>query len=192
MATSRSAGRTSVISSPPISMLPSSASSSPAIVRRRVVLPQPDGPTSTVNSPSGMSRSTPRTAWTPRKCLCSRVTFSCAIDPCPLLAAHRAQGQAADQMALHEHAEPDGRHERNDRQRARLAIGRSLEAEEAAEDRRQGEGSARRQDQGEEEFGPAKDEGKHGGGDDAGRRQRQGDPPEGAPATIAVDQRRLL
>src|SRR3569623_2477851 len=33
--------------------------SSPAIMRSKVDLPQPDGPTSTTNSPSTMSRSTP-------------------------------------------------------------------------------------------------------------------------------------
>ena len=33
--------------------------SSPAIMRSSVDLPQPDGPTSTVNEPSGMSMSTP-------------------------------------------------------------------------------------------------------------------------------------
>ena len=37
-------------------------SSSPAIERRSVVLPQPDGPTSTMNSPSAMSRLTSSTA----------------------------------------------------------------------------------------------------------------------------------
>ena len=39
-------------------------SSSPAMVRSSVLLPQPDGPTSTVNSPSGIERSMPRTACT--------------------------------------------------------------------------------------------------------------------------------
>ena len=34
-------------------------SSSPAIMRSRVDLPQPDGPTNTTNSRSAMSRSTP-------------------------------------------------------------------------------------------------------------------------------------
>ena len=38
--------------------------SSPAIIRSSVDLPQPDGPTSTANSPSSISRSTPWITWT--------------------------------------------------------------------------------------------------------------------------------
>jgi hypothetical protein len=39
--------------------------SSPAIMRRIVDLPQPEGPTSTMNSPSAMAKSAPVTAVTP-------------------------------------------------------------------------------------------------------------------------------
>ena len=53
MAMSRSFGRSSLTTRPPISIPPASASSRPAIVRSRVLLPQPDGPTSTANSPAG-------------------------------------------------------------------------------------------------------------------------------------------
>src|SRR5215216_2859668 len=65
MAMSRCLGAASVTSSPPIRMLPSVTSSRPAIMRRSVVLPQPDGPTSTRNSPSAISRLTSSTATTP-------------------------------------------------------------------------------------------------------------------------------
>jgi hypothetical protein len=44
---------------------PSVTSSSPAIMRRMVVLPQPDGPTSATNSPLAISSETSRTACTP-------------------------------------------------------------------------------------------------------------------------------
>ena len=64
MATSRSRGRMSFTTSPPISIVPSSTASRPAIMRSSVLLPQPDGPTSTVNCLSGIVRSIPRTAWT--------------------------------------------------------------------------------------------------------------------------------
>src|SRR5438045_1301395 len=40
-------------------------SSRPATIRRAVVLPQPEGPTSTMNSPSRISRSRPSTAVVP-------------------------------------------------------------------------------------------------------------------------------
>src|SRR5690606_30159463 len=44
---------------PSIRRSPAVISSSPAIMRSSVDLPQPDGPTKTTNSPSAMSRSTP-------------------------------------------------------------------------------------------------------------------------------------
>src|SRR5690348_15087300 len=59
-------------------MLPAVASSSPATRRRQVVLPHPEGPTSTVNCRSGISSVTLFTASTLPNCLliCSSVTFA--------------------------------------------------------------------------------------------------------------------
>src|SRR6476620_10101725 len=45
--------------------------SKPAIIRRVVVFPQPEGPRSEKNSPAGMWRSMPATAVTSSKCLVS-------------------------------------------------------------------------------------------------------------------------
>src|SRR5512140_495802 len=59
MAMSRSFGATSFTTRPPMSIVPSEISSRPAIIRRAVDLPQPDGPTSTMNSWSRMSRFKP-------------------------------------------------------------------------------------------------------------------------------------
>ena len=59
MASPRCAGPTSVTSLPSISTSPEVTSSSPAMRRRSVDLPQPEGPTNTANSPFLMSRSTP-------------------------------------------------------------------------------------------------------------------------------------
>src|ERR1700694_4783685 len=59
---SRSFGGTSLTTSPPIMMSPSVISSRPAIIRKVVDFPQPDGPTSTTNSWSAVSRSMPRTS----------------------------------------------------------------------------------------------------------------------------------
>src|SRR5262245_16035133 len=53
---SRSGGARSLTTSPPINTSPAVASSSPAATRRTVVFPDPDGPTTTRNSPSGMTR----------------------------------------------------------------------------------------------------------------------------------------
>lgn len=54
----RSEGGTSFMRFSPISSSPEVMSSSPAIMRSSVDLPQPDGPTNTTNSPSSMVRLT--------------------------------------------------------------------------------------------------------------------------------------
>jgi len=65
MATSRCRGDTSLTTRSPKLIVPDVIRSSPATIRRAVVLPQPEGPTSTTNSPSSMSRSSPSSATTP-------------------------------------------------------------------------------------------------------------------------------
>ena len=55
MAMSRSRGATSFTSLSSMRISPEVIVSSPAIMRRVVVLPQPDGPTNTMNSPSWIS-----------------------------------------------------------------------------------------------------------------------------------------
>ncbi len=59
MAMPRFEGGTSFITSPSILSVPPEISSSPAIERRSVDLPQPEGPTKTTNSPEGISRLIP-------------------------------------------------------------------------------------------------------------------------------------
>ena len=60
----RSSSLRPVISSPAIVIVPSSATSRPAMRLSSVDLPQPDGPMTATNSPAAMSRSTPRRART--------------------------------------------------------------------------------------------------------------------------------
>src|SRR5215212_1906276 len=62
---SRSLGVRSFTTSPPIETVPSVISSSPATMRSAVVLPQPEGPTRTRNSPSRASSVRSMTACTP-------------------------------------------------------------------------------------------------------------------------------
>src|SRR5918994_5000757 len=62
MAMSRSFGGTSLTTLSPMRISPSVISSSPAIIRSAVVFPHPEGPTSTMNSPSSMPRSKSSTA----------------------------------------------------------------------------------------------------------------------------------
>ena len=59
---SRSFGALSFTTSSPIRSSPSVMSSSPAIIRSAVDLPQPDGPTRITNSPSLISKFMSRTA----------------------------------------------------------------------------------------------------------------------------------
>src|SRR3990172_8929735 len=61
-------GGKSLTTWPPMRISPAVGSSSPAIIRRRVVFPHPDGPSRTRNSPSSVERSTPLTASTSPKC----------------------------------------------------------------------------------------------------------------------------
>ena len=56
MAMSRSFGATSLTTTPSIDAVPSVMSSRPAIIRRVVDLPHPEGPTKTINSLSLMSK----------------------------------------------------------------------------------------------------------------------------------------
>ncbi|RUW73148.1 hypothetical protein EOA31_13840, partial [Mesorhizobium sp. M4B.F.Ca.ET.049.02.1.2] len=64
IATPRNSASTSVMSSPPIRILPSSGSMTPAIMRSSTVLPAPDGPNSTSVSPSAtLSDRLSRTVW---------------------------------------------------------------------------------------------------------------------------------
>ena len=59
MAMPRSAGASSLTTSPSNRISPEVRSSSPAITRSRVDLPQPEGPTKTTNSLFTISRLTP-------------------------------------------------------------------------------------------------------------------------------------
>src|SRR6478672_9733875 len=66
-------------SSPPIAIMPPVGCSSPAMQRRVVVLPQPDGPSSTTISPAAMRKLTSSTAGRPtRNCLRRCATISSA------------------------------------------------------------------------------------------------------------------
>ena len=61
---SRSGGATVVTSRSPIRTVPDVTFSSPAIIRSSVDLPQPEGPTSTTNSPAATVSETSSTART--------------------------------------------------------------------------------------------------------------------------------
>ena len=77
---SRSFGGTRLTTLPPIAISPSVISSSPAIIRSSVDLPQPEGPTSTQNSPSAIAMSTPRMTCVEPNHLWTAVMFTAAIE----------------------------------------------------------------------------------------------------------------
>src|SRR5271154_3441579 len=77
-------------------MSPAVTSSRPAIMRNVVLLPQPEGPTSTTNSLSGMSRLMLRTASTSSKRLTTLRNATSAISQTRLSAFGGARGQARD------------------------------------------------------------------------------------------------
>ena len=81
-------GRVFTIRSP-IWIVPRVMSSSPAIIRRAVDFPHPDGPTRTMNSPSGISRLRSCTAWTPwANILSTRSSMIWAIILSPQVPVH--------------------------------------------------------------------------------------------------------
>src|SRR6188472_458327 len=84
-------------------------SSSPAIIRSAVDLPQPEGPTRITNSPSATSRLMSLTASNPsaKRLLTPSRTIS-AI-PSPPLSLDGARGQAGDDPALEQQNEDDDR-----------------------------------------------------------------------------------
>src|ERR1700760_3217120 len=79
MAMSRSFGATELTSAPSIRISPSLTLSRPAIMARSVDLPQPDGPTSAMNSPVLASRSMTLRTSTETKRLKSREMVRVAI-----------------------------------------------------------------------------------------------------------------
>src|ERR1700740_1804901 len=112
MAMSRSLGGRSLTIWPPIMISPAVVSSSPAIMRKVVLLPQPEGPTSTTNSWSAMSRSMPRTASVGSNFLTTLLRVTCALR----LSLRRAGGEAGN-VVVHEEGVDDERRRRRDQGR---------------------------------------------------------------------------
>src|SRR3954466_5471416 len=92
---SRSFGATSLTTRSPMRIVPSLDSSSPATIRSAVDLPEPDGPTSTVNPPSAMSRSSWSTAFVP-----SGKTFETSENPMLAISAPGDEVAVPERAAL--------------------------------------------------------------------------------------------
>ena len=83
MASPRFEGGSAVASRPATRTSPRLISSSPAIMRRRVDLPHPEGPTKMMNSPASMARSTPLTTWVVPNHFSTDLSSMSAIIPSP-------------------------------------------------------------------------------------------------------------
>src|SRR5580698_1494209 len=113
MAMSRSRGGRLLTTRSPMRISPLVTSSSPAIMRSAVVLPQPEGPTRQMNSPSLMSRLSLSTASAPppsyRLVRSSRTTPAMARS-----SFHRPGEHATDEISLegkeHDQRDDDGDH----------------------------------------------------------------------------------
>src|SRR6202049_4837808 len=108
MAMSRARGAGSLTTRSAMRTSPSVISSRPAIMRSAVVLPQPDGPTRQMNSPSAMSRLSLSTASVPAAYRLVRLSSTTrAIRSASL---HRTREHAADEISL----ESEKHNERHD------------------------------------------------------------------------------
>src|SRR4051812_28538707 len=108
----RSAGARSVISAPPSTMRPPLGCSSPATRFIKVLLPQPDGPTSTRNSPSSNesliscnTRVLPNDLWMPcRTRSATTIGSLSALDR----ASHQAAHEVLTGQDIHEERRDGG------------------------------------------------------------------------------------
>src|SRR5215204_433902 len=113
MAMSRSIGGTLLTTVLPIRISPAVIASRPAIMRSVVVLPQPDGPTKTMNSLSRICRSTSFTTCVVSKYLFSLVSVTWAMIALSLDRAGQARDVVFDEERI------DDRHRDRAEQRAR-------------------------------------------------------------------------
>src|SRR3984885_11146883 len=153
MAMSRSFGATEFTILPSMRISPSLALSSPAIMANKVDLPQPDGPTSAMNSPVCASRSMPLRTSTEPKRLVSRETVSVAMIALSLNGALREPANeilAAEQVDQERRGRADHHRGARDVVRVRILL--------TGRERNQGRGDrllgSAREDDAEQEFIP--------------------------------------
>src|SRR6478752_6333002 len=190
MAMSRSLGAMSLTTRPPISMVPALALSSPATMLSSVDLPQPDGPTSTVNSPLSISRSIPfstsRLAYR-----FDRARMLNAAISTPSLDGPRSE--ASEEIPSAEQIHQQRRQRRDQHRRALIAKHRLGGNRGGKRDQRCRYRllTAGRKGDAVQELVPYPGELEDDGHDQDRRRQRQDDAPENPEETGAVDPRRL-
>src|SRR5687767_3146695 len=190
-----------------MTMSPLVMSSRPTIIRSSVDLPQPDGPTRIMNSPSAMSRLTSLTAGKPSPyCLTMFFISMEAIGPRPLGGSVRngvwersaldgAVGEAGDDAPLEEQHERDDGNGHDDGRRRDGPRGVDELGRTGEEAERGGNGSGitrRRQGDAVGEVVPGDEERDDRRGEHAGSGQRDDDLAERLPGGGTVDLGRLL
>src|SRR6266700_4657141 len=186
MAMSRSFGSTSLTIRPPISMVPALGRSSPATILSSVDLPQPEGPTSTVNSPLSMSRSIPfNTSRRANRFDRARMLNAAMMTP----SLDCSRGEAPEEIAAAKQIDQQGRQRRDQDRRALFTVHRF--AGDGGRERNQRGGdrllAARGEGDAKEELVPDPGELEDHGHDQDRRRERQHDPPENPEEPSAVD-----
>src|SRR5580658_111955 len=187
---SRSFGATELTILPSMRISPSLTLSSPAIIASSVDLPQPDGPTSAINSPVCASRSMPLRTSTEPKRLCSREMVSVAI---VVRSFDRALGEAANEIPSAEEIDQKRRDGADEHGAACDIVGVGVHLAGRERDQRRGDGllgSAGEHDA-EQEFVPDAGELPDHGDDEDGRRKGKDDLIKDAPEAGAVDAGRL-
>ena len=191
MAMSRSFGGMSLTTRPPISIVPALGRSSPAMMLSSVDLPQPDGPTSTVNSPLSMSRSMPFS--TSR--LANRFDRARMLNAAMTTPYFTAPGGEAAQEILSAEQIDQQRRQRGDQHRRTLDRRNAVTSVDGGAERDQRGGDrllpAGGKGDAVEELVPDAGELPDHGHDQDRRRQRQHDAPEDPEEAGAVDPRGL-
>src|ERR1700682_130344 len=189
MAMSRSIGGSSFPTTSPIRPCPDVIDSSPATIRNVVVLPQPEGPTSTMNSLSRISSFTSLTA-----CTSSYILFKFRIRTRAIASSLHGTGETGDVILDEERVD----HGHRDRAEQRARHQRTPE-EHVAADQLGGDADRNglllrrgQEHQRVDEFVPRQREGENTGGEDARHSDRENDIDHRLPTRRAVDPRALL
>src|SRR5882724_9259683 len=194
MAMSRSFGAMSLTTRPPISIVPALGLSSPATMLSSVDFPQPEGPTSTVNSPLSMSRSIPfSTSRLAYRFDRARMLNAAMKTSSPTPSLHGPRSEASQEIPSAEQIY-EQRRQRCDQNRRTLVAKHRLGGDRGRkrdQRRRHRLLSAGRKGDAIEELVPDPGELEDHGHDQDRRRQWQDDAPEDPEEAGAVDPRRL-
>src|SRR5437773_5862304 len=176
----RSRGGRSETSRSPMRTVPPSIRSRPARHRSSVVLPQPDGPSRTMNSPSRMSRSTSFSATVFPKVLRTDSKATLAISSAP-------RSPQVEEIAAHEEDEEERRDDEEEAAGESEVERRDVERAEHLSRKRR---VADREDRRGEDLVPRGHEGEDRGGREAGQGQgsatRTNAPKRDVPSVVAA------